>query len=140
MSLEWPAVPPGGFRQSSLSPSPEDPNDGHMEDAHLALPLLRWRRDAVPFPANNEFVRIGTRVSIFLTAAFDVLLGIREGLLDSRVSHNLPGKESTTTSLGLPRTTTSSVSKKVHGKDEGSRLLRYWPRDSGYMVSLFRIM
>ena len=30
----------------------------------------------------SEFVRIGTRESIFLTAAFDVLPGIREGLLD----------------------------------------------------------
>ena len=59
---------------------------------------------------------IGTRVSIFLTAAFDALLGIREGVFDPRFHHNLPGKENTTTPFDVPRTTTSSVSKKFMGK------------------------
>ena len=46
-SLEWPPAPPAGSDQSSLSPSQEDPNDGHLEDALLASPHLRWRRDAL---------------------------------------------------------------------------------------------
>ena len=82
----------------------------------------------------------GTRVSIFLMAVFDVLLGMREGLFDHRFLHNLPGKEHTTTSLELPRTTTSFVSKKFMGRMSFSRLLRYWPRDSGCMVRRCRIM
>ena len=50
MSLKWPGAPLGGFDQSSLSPSHEDPNDGHLEDALPALPLLYWRRDALKPP------------------------------------------------------------------------------------------
>ena len=71
---------------------------------------------------------IGTRVSIFLTAAFDALLGIREDFLDHRFFTR------------LTKSTTSSVSKKFMGKMKFSRLFRYWSRDSGYMVRFFRIM
>ena len=44
----------------------------------------------------SEAGGIGTRVSILLTAAFDALLGKREGLLGHRFLRNLPGKENTT--------------------------------------------
>ena len=68
---------------------------------------------------------MGTRAFTFLTAVFDAFLGIREGLLDHRfLLRNLPGKESTTTSLGVPRTTTSSVSKTLMGKMSSSKLFR----------------
>ena len=50
MSFLRPEAPPGGSDQSSLSPSQEDPNDGHLEDALLAPPQLRWRRDALQSP------------------------------------------------------------------------------------------
>ena len=82
----------------------------------------------------SESVWIGTRVPIFLKAVFDVLPGIREGLLDLRYLHNLPWKGNTTTSFGLPRTATSSVFRKVMGRMYCSRLIRYWSRDSDYMV------
>ena len=42
MSLEWAVAPSGGSDQSSLSPS--------QEDALLAPPRLRWRRDALQPP------------------------------------------------------------------------------------------
>ena len=112
MSLEWPMVAPGGFDQSSLSPSREDANDEHLENAHPA-PQLRWRRDALQPP---EIQR--TRVSMFLMAVFDVF---------PRLLRNLAGTENTSTSLGLPRTTRSSVSKKFMGKMSFSKLFRYWP-------------
>ena len=50
MSLEWPIALPAESDQSSLSPSHEDPNDGHPEDTLPALPQLRWRRDALQPP------------------------------------------------------------------------------------------
>ena len=56
----------------------------------------------------SEFVRIGTCVPIFLKVVFDVLLGIREGLLDPRLPHNLPGKGNTTASNDLPRITSGT--------------------------------
>ena len=88
----------------------------------------------------SESVWIGTRVPIFLKAFFDVLPGIQEGLLDPCDLHNLPGKGNTTTSFGLPRTTTSSVFRKVMGRMNFSRLIRYWSRDSGYIIRLYQIM
>ena len=86
----------------------------------------------------SDFVRIGTRVSIFLTAAFNVLPGIREG--SAFFLRNPSGKENTSTSNGLPRTTTSSVFKKFMGRMSFSRLFRYLLHDSDYMARLFRIV
>ena len=54
MFLEWPVAPRGGFDQSSLSPSQEYPNDGHLEDALLAPPHLRWRRVALQPPEQQR--------------------------------------------------------------------------------------
>ena len=86
----------------------------------------------------SEFVRIRTRESIFLTAAFYVLPGIREGL---RIFlRNPPGKENTSTSNGLPRTTTSSASRKFMGRMSFSRLFSFLLQDSDYMARLFRKM
>ena len=82
----------------------------------------------------NKSGGMGTRAFTFLTAVFDAFLGIREGLLDLRFLRNLPGKESTTTSLGVLRTTTSSVSKTLMGKMSSSKLFRYQLLDSGYMA------
>ena len=50
MSLEWPVAPPAGSDQCSLSPSHEDPNDEHLEDALSAPPHLRWRSNALQPP------------------------------------------------------------------------------------------
>ena len=50
MSLELPVAQPAESDQSSLSPSREDPNDGHPEDTLPALTHLRWRRDALQPP------------------------------------------------------------------------------------------
>ena len=88
----------------------------------------------------TEVVWIGTRVPIFLKAVFDVSPGIREGLLYPRLPHNLPGKGNTTTLFGLPRATTSSVFKKIMGRMNFSRLFRYWPRDSSFLVRIYPIM
>ena len=40
----------GTFDQFVFSPSREDANDGHLENAHLALPHKRWSRDALQPP------------------------------------------------------------------------------------------
>ena len=50
MFLMLPEAPLEGSDQSGLSPSHEDPNDEHPEDALLASPHLRWRRDALQPP------------------------------------------------------------------------------------------
>ena len=50
MSLEWPAVPPGGFVHCIFPTSREDLHDGHVENAHFAPLQLRWRRDALQPP------------------------------------------------------------------------------------------
>ena len=47
MPLEWPVAPPEGSHQSGHSPSHEDPNDEHPQDALPALPHSRWERDAL---------------------------------------------------------------------------------------------
>ena len=112
MSLEWPAAPLGGFDQSNLSPSREDLSDGHLENARLVPHIYVAGAMLFNRLKYSESGWIGTRVPIFLKAVFDVLLEIREGLLDPRFPHNLPGKENATTSFDLPRTTTSSVFKK----------------------------
>ena len=75
----------------------------------------------------NEVVWIGTQVSIFLEAVFDMSLGIQEGLLDLRFLHKLPGKENRTTSVDLPEATTSSPYKKFM---DFFTLFRYKPRAS----------
>ena len=59
MSFEWPVASPGGFDQSSLSPSREDKNDEHIENAHLAPLHSRWGRDALQ-PPEIQRARIGT--------------------------------------------------------------------------------
>ena len=45
-----PVAPLGRADHSSLSPSREDPNDGHLEEDRLAPPHLRWRRNALQPP------------------------------------------------------------------------------------------
>ena len=59
MSLEWPAVPPGGFAVSCSSPSREDPDDAHLENAHFAFPKVRWTRDALHPPEIQQVRRDG---------------------------------------------------------------------------------
>ena len=104
MSFEWPVAPLGGFDQSSFSPSREDINDVRLVNTHLALPHLRWRRDALQ-PPEIQHPSPGTL----------------EGLLDPLFPHNFPGKENTTASLGLPRTTTSMGNMNFY------KPFRYWP-------------
>ena len=116
------------------------PNDGHMEDAILLFHIYVGGAMLFNHLKYSESSGIGTRVSVFLTAAFDALLGIREGLLDSRLLHNLPGKRNTTTSNDSPRITTSSAYKKFMGMTNFSRLFRYFLQDSGYMARFFRKM
>ena len=58
----------------------------------------------------NEAVWKGT--------VFDVSPGIQEGLLDLRLLHKLPGNRNITTSVDLPKATTSSAFKNFMGKDE----------------------
>ena len=60
----------------------------------------------------NEVVWIGTQVSIFLKAVFDVSPGIQEGVLDLLLLHKLPVKGSITASVDLPEATTSCAYKK----------------------------
>ena len=64
-------------------------------------------------PKYRESVWTGTLVPIFLKAVFDVLPGIREGLLDLRLLHNVPGK-------GNPLLPAAQEQRHrlFHGKDE----------------------
>ena len=50
MSLEWQLAPQGGLVQSHHSMPQEDANGERPENAHVALPHLRWRRDALQPP------------------------------------------------------------------------------------------
>ena len=117
MSREWPVAPPGGFNQSSLSPSQEDPNNGDLEDEFLAPPHLRWRRDALQPPE------------------------IQRGFLDKNTFlHKIPGKENITTSIDLLEVTTPSAHKKFMGKTSFFTLFRYKRRASSSLVRLFPTM
>ena len=81
VSFELASAPSGGLVQSGHSPSQEDANDDHPENAHCIRPHLRWRRDAILFIhlKCSDVDWTGTHVRTFLMAVFDVLLGIREG-------------------------------------------------------------
>ena len=50
---------PGGLDHASLSSSREDLNGGNVENAHLALPQFRWRRDALQPPEIQRVRRDG---------------------------------------------------------------------------------
>ena len=65
-------------------------------------------------------------------AVLNELLGIREGLLDHLMSHNLPGKENTSILNDLPRTTISFVFKKSMGRMKSCRLFRFWSHNFDY--------
>ena len=110
MSLEWPVAPPGGFDQSSLSPSQEDPNDGHLEDTLLAPPHLRWRRDALQPPELHRGC-LDRNTGVHIPEG-----GHTRGLNGSSFSSQTSRKENITTSVDLPEATTSSAHKKFMGK------------------------
>ena len=64
----------------------------------------------------NEIVWIGTRVSIFLMAVFDVLHWNTRGLIGSPSSSYISRNRSITSSADLPKTTTSYAFKKYLGR------------------------
>ena len=64
-SFEWPVAPAGGFYQSSLSPSREDLNDEHLENARLAPPQLLWKRDALE-PQEIQQARLNKRTCVHI--------------------------------------------------------------------------
>ena len=66
----------------------------------------------------SEFVRIGTRVSVFLTAAFDVLPGIREGLLDPRFPPQSSRERKHIYFKRLTQNNDIVCLQEIHGKDE----------------------
>ena len=52
-------------------------------------------------------------------------------------SYKLPGYRNRTGSVALPKATTSSAFKMFMGRMSFARPLKYWFRDSGYMVRLY---
>ena len=113
MSLEWPAVPPGGFHQSSLSPLREEANDEQLENPHPALPQVRWRRDALQPPEIQQALRNGNTCVRIPDGGLRCVHLEHESAYWIPVFCKLPGKESTTASDDLPRKMTSSASKKL---------------------------
>ena len=74
---------PHRVTKSSLAPSQEDPNNGHL-DALLAPPHLRWRRDALQTPELQRGCLDRNTVSIFQKEVFDVSPGKQGGSPTSR--------------------------------------------------------
>ena len=74
---------------------------------------------------HNEVVWIGTQVSMFLKAVFDVSPGIKEGLLDLHFLHKLPGKENITTSVDFTGSNDIICLQEIHGKDEFLQALQF---------------
>ena len=106
----------------------------------LLLHIYVGRDVLQPPEIQRGCVWIGTQVSIFLKAVFDVSPGIQEGLLDLRFLHKLPGKENTTSLVDTWEETTSCAYNKFMGKPSFSRLFRYWLRDFGCMVHSYQAM
>ena len=141
LSLEWPVAPPAGSDQSSLSPSHEDPNDEHPDDALPAPPHSTLEaRCSSTTSKYNEVAWIGTHVSIFLMAVFDVLLGILEVLLDLRLPHKFPGNRNITTPADLSKTSTSSAFTKYMGRTNFFGLFKCSHHVSNSLVRLHQTM
>ena len=88
----------------------------------------------------SEVVWIGTHVSIFLKAVFDVARVTQEGLLDLRFLHKLPGKGTITTSVDLPEATTSSAFMKFMERTSFFTLFKCSHRVSSSLVRLYPTM
>ena len=92
MSLEWPVAPTRGLDQSGLPLSQEDANGEHLENAHLASPHLRWRRDALQ-PLGVQRDRLSRNTCVHIPAG-----GLRcvtwstRGLIGSPASPQLSRK------------------------------------------------
>ena len=111
----WPMAPTGGLEQPCLSLSREDTNGEHLVNAHLASAHLRWRRDALHRPRiQRVLLSRNTCVHIPDDGLRCVTWNMR-GLFGSPASPQL-SRENTSTSLDLPRTTTSCVFKKSMGR------------------------
>ena len=93
----WDACPVGGQwpqkeDSTSLSLWREDTNGEHLENAHLASPHLRWRRDALQLPG-VQGVRLSRNTCVHIPDS-----GLRcftwntRGLIGSPASPNFPGK------------------------------------------------
>ena len=141
MSLGWPLAPSGGLVQSSLSLSHEDANGEHLENAHLAPPHLRWRRDALQPPGVQRTRSSRNRFVHFLDGALRCVTWNTRGLIGPPASSQLSSeKKHIHLTLNLPRTTTSYVFKKFRGRMNSCRLFRYWSRNPGYLVRSYQIM
>ena len=79
MSLVWPVVLPAESGQSSPSSSHEDPNDEHLESALPAPPhpSLEVGYSSITLSSTRWFW-IGTHVSVFLMAVFNMFPGTLE--------------------------------------------------------------
>ena len=129
MSFEWPAAPPGGFDQSTLSPSREDLNDGHVENADLALPQLRWRQDALQPPElQRRCLERKACVHIPDGGFRCVAWNAGGGLLDHRFLHNPQGKK-TELFYSAHREQRHRLSPRnsCEGWFSTGLLFRYWP-------------
>ena len=72
---------------ASLSPSREDPNDEHPEDALPAHPHVRWRRMLFNHLKYSMVLQVGMHVATSPTEVCDVLLGTRGVSLDRFFRH-----------------------------------------------------
>ena len=88
----------------------------------------------------NEVTWIGTRVSIFLMAVFDVSPGKLKVLLDLRLPHNFPRNRNIIISDDLSKKTTSSALKKYMKRTNFVMLFKCSHHVANSLVRLYQTM
>ena len=140
---EWDPCPlTGRWRTSradhcSLSQSWKSPINGHLKNAYPIHPHLRWRRDALQ-PRETQRVRLDRNTCVHILDGIRCVVWNTRGLLESPFSI-FQGKKAQPLQTAYSENDIVCL-QEIHGKDQCSRLFRNWPRDSGCMVRLFRIM
>ena len=132
--LEWPVALTGGLDKSSPSLLQEDVTGEHRENAHPAPPHLRWRRDSLQLPKVQR-TRSSRNTCVHIPDGLRCVTWITRGLIGSPPPPQFSREKSTTTSLHLPRTTTSSVCTKFMRRRSFYRLFRFWPRKINFTNS-----
>ena len=123
--------------QSSLSPSHEDPNDGHPEDTLPALPHLRWRRDALqPLQAQQDTAGRGA-CGHFPDGGLRCVTWNTRGLVGSVLSSQRNRELKLNYFGNLIEKNNVICLQEVHGKNAFLQAIQVWPRDSDYLVLLF---
>ena len=138
MSLEWPLAPQGGLVQSHHSMPQEDANGERPENAHFALPHLRWRRDALQPPEVHRD-RLNRDTCTHIPDG-----GLRcdtwntRGLIGSPASPQLSREKKHICLTRHAKNNDVICLQESHGRMNSYRLFRYWSHNSGYLAHSYR--